>query len=284
MKPINYILFLFILLTSCGVSKKSVVLNEKIKDTISIDKKEIEKVNNEDSIYLDYKNKEDDVIFTGVNKKNDDDIKKLKNERDEFIKSIKTNKELSVVEPVVDNKYVEGLIAIKVPKNMIVGENYLVRIRITKEKNKTILIIGDRNIPISDDDNSLVNIEKISISPIMSAKLLGGRDSFIIDTLSTEFQNISKQGYTEWTWNLIPIKSGDNLLKLNVKIRIKEDGESYYKDIVVYDKKIKVKSNLRFSIISWFKENWQWFFVIILIPLIKWLYEEWKKNRDKKEE
>jgi hypothetical protein len=282
MKPINYILFLFILLTSCGVSKKSVVLNEKIKDTISTNEVAIEVI--KDSIYFDYNKKESDTAYMTGYKDPKNDYKKIKSERDKFIKSIKIDKELPVVEPVVDNKYVEGLIAIKVPKDMIVGENYLVKIRITKEKNKTILIVGDRNIPISDDDNSLVNIEKISISPIMSAKLLGGRDSFIIDTLSTEYQNISKQGYTEWTWSLIPIKSGENLLKLNVRIRVKEDGETYYKDIVVYDKKIKVKSNLKFSIITWFKENWQWFFVIILIPLIKWLYGEWKKNRDKKEE
>ena len=163
---------------------------------------------------------------------------------------------------------------------MIVGENYLVKIRITKEKNKTILIVGDRNIPISDDDNSLVNIEKISISPIMSANLIVSKNSFRIDILSTEYQNISERGYTEWAWNIIPLKGGDNLLKLNVKIRVKEDGESYYKDIVVFDRKIKVKSNIKFSIITWFSEHWQWLFGFILIPLIKWLYDEWKKKKE----
>ena len=69
-------------------------------------------------------------------------------------------------------------------------------------------------------------------------------------------------------------------MKLNVKIRIKEDGESYYKDIVVFDKKIKVKSNIKFSIITWISEYWQWLLVTILIPLIKWLYDEWKKRKE----
>jgi hypothetical protein len=181
---------------------------------------------------------------------------------------------------IQDPQYSEGLIAYKVPKDMIVGNSYLVKIRITKENNKTMLVVGDRKIPIADDDNSVVSVESINVSPIMSANLIVGKSSFRIDTLSTEYQNISKRGYTEWAWNIIPLKGGNNLLKLNVKIRVKEDGESYYKDIVVFDKKIKVKSNIRFSIITWISEYWQWLLVTILIPLIKWLYDEWKKRKE----
>ena len=182
---------------------------------------------------------------------------------------------------IQDPQYTQGLIAYKVPKNMTVGNSYLVKIRITKENNKTMLVVGDRKIPIADDvDNSVVEVEDINVSPIMSANLIVGKNSFRIDTLSTEYQNISKRGYTEWAWNIIPLKGGNNLLKLNVKIRIKEDGESYYKDIVVFDKKINIKSNIKFSIITWISEYWQWLLVTILIPLIKWLYDEWKKRKE----
>ena len=133
---------------------------------------------------------------------------------------------------------------------MIVGNSYLVKIRITKENNKTMLVVGDRKIPIADDvDNSVVEVEDINVSPIMSANLIVSKNSFRIDTL-------------------------------NVKIRIKEDGESYYKDIVVFDKKINIKSNIKFSIITWISEYWQWLLVTILIPLIKWLYDEWKKRKE----
>lgn len=182
---------------------------------------------------------------------------------------------------IQDPQYTEGLIAYKVPKDMVVGDSYLVKIRITKENNKTMLVVGDRKIPIVDDvDNSVVSVETINVSPIMSANLIVTKNSFRIDTLSTEYQNISNKGYTEWAWNIIPLKGGNNLLKLNVKIRVKEDGESYYKDIVVFDKKIKVKSNIKFSIITWISEHWEWFFGVILIPLIKWLYDEWKKRKE----
>lgn len=141
-----------------------------------------------------------------------------------------------------------------------------------------MLIVGDRNIPITDDDSN-IRVESINVSPVMSASLLVSENSFKVDKLSTEYQNITQKGYTEWSWNITPIKGGDNLLKLSVKIRIKENGESYYKDIVVFDRKVNIKSNIKFSIITWFGENWQWLFGVILIPIVKWLYEEFKKNR-----
>jgi hypothetical protein len=41
---------------------------------------------------------------------------------------------------------------------MIVGNKYTIKVRISRENNITKLVVGDRNIPISSDDNT-VNIE-----------------------------------------------------------------------------------------------------------------------------
>ena len=81
-----------------------------------------------------------------------------------------------------------------------------------------MLVVGDRNIPISDDKSDIVSVESISVSPVMSASLLSDKGTFRVDTLSTQYQNISERGYTEWAWNIIPLKGGNNLLKLNVII------------------------------------------------------------------
>lgn len=178
----------------------------------------------------------------------------------------------------LSKEYSNGLIAYKVPKEMQVGHSYLIKIRITRENNTTLLIVGDRKIPIADENNSVVNIESISISPIMSATLYTTKGSFKVDTLSTEYQNISEKGYTEWGWNIVPLKGGNNLLKLNVKIRVKEDGETYFKDITVFDKKILIKSNIKFSIITWISTYWQYLLTVILIPIIKFAYEKFKKK------
>lgn len=274
MKTIKYILFLFLfIIISCKSIKNTPApppppVVDKGSDTDS------------DGVadYMDGESVGSIVKLSGPKLNKDIDIIYLDS------KNIVPKKELPKKE-IEDPQYSVGHIATKVPKEMTVGKSYLVKIRITKENNLTVLTIGDRNIPIDDDNgNSIVTIEKISISPIMSANLKVVKGTFKIDTLSTEYQNISKKGYTEWAWNIIPIKSGQNLLKLNVKVRIKEDGETYYKDIVVFDQKVKIKSNIRYTVLTWFSEYWQWLFGVILIPIIKVIYDEWKKRRDKKEE
>jgi hypothetical protein len=45
---------------------------------------------------------------------------------------------------------------------MIVGNKYTIKVRISRENNITKLVVGDRNIPISSDDNTTVNIESIT--------------------------------------------------------------------------------------------------------------------------
>jgi len=174
-----------------------------------------------------------------------------------------------------------GLIAYSVPSEMSVGKEYIVKIRISKDNNRTVLIIGDRKIPISDDSSN-VSIEEITISPIMSANLISQKGNFEITSLSTELQNIQDQGYTEWSWAITPLKGGNNNLKLNIKIRVKEDGENYYKDITIFERKIKVKSNITYNISETIYNNWQWLIVIIIIPLIKWLISFYRKKDDNK--
>ena len=294
MKPIKYILFLFLFIV---ISCKSIMTKPQlVDDSTDTKKSEVSLDYDQDGVPDIYDKCPDiqgsidnmgcpdveeiqvigDILEVGSNATTIPiDRKSIKTSKNNKSKNL--NKEVIIQEP----QYSDGLIAYKVPKDMIVGNSYLVKIRITKENNKTMLVVGDRKIPIVDDvDNSVVSVETINVSPIMSANLIVSKNSFRIDTLSTEYQNISKRGYTEWAWNIIPLKGGDNLLKLNVKIRIKEDGEVYYKDIVVFDKRINIKSNIKFSIITWISEYWQWLLVTILIPLIKWLYDEWKKRRE----
>ena len=177
----------------------------------------------------------------------------------------------------------KGLIAYSVPNEMQVGDEYLVKVRISKKNDKTVLLVGDREIPISDNLNS-VKVESITVSPIMSASLLSSKKDFEITTLSTDIQNIDDEGYTEWAWSVSPLQGGENNLKLNVKIRIKEDGNDYYKDITVFERKIKVKSNIGSSIKDFIFNNWEWFMGVIFIPLFQWFWLLWKRKKEKKEE
>jgi hypothetical protein len=175
-----------------------------------------------------------------------------------------------------------GLIAYSVPSEMQVGEEYSVKVRISKKNDKTVLLVGDREIPISDNLEE-VKVESITISPVMSASLLSSKKDFEITSLSTDIQNIDDEGYTEWAWSVIPLQGGENNLKLNVKIRIQEEGKDYYKDITVFERKIKVKSNLGSGIKDFISNNWEWFMGVIFIPLFQWLWLLWKRKKEEKD-
>lgn len=179
-------------------------------------------------------------------------------------------------------KYIKGLIAYSVPDEMTVGENYSVKIRISKDTTeKKTLIIGETKIHIADTTiNSTITIESIRVSSIMSASLTSNSDEYFkITSKSTETQNIEQFGYTEWEWNVIPLKGGDNPLKLIIKVRIiSEDGEKSFKDIVVFEKNITTKTNITYSVKNVATKYWQWSLSTLIIPFIVWFYNRKKKK------
>jgi hypothetical protein len=179
---------------------------------------------------------------------------------------------------------IKGLIAYSVPDEMTVGENYNVKIRITKDSTqKKTLVIGDNKIPINDTTvQSTITIESIRVSSIMSASLTtDSEENFKIASKSTETQNIEQLGYTEWEWNVMPLKSGEHELKLIIKVRItSEDGEKSFKDIVVFEKNVFAKKNISYSIKNLFNKYWQWSLSTLIIPFIVWLYNRKKKKKE----
>jgi len=178
----------------------------------------------------------------------------------------------------------KGTIAYSVPNDMVVGKQYPIKVRITKEKGKEVnqtLVLGDREIPISDVTlDSKVTIENIRVERTMTAQLLSEDDAFEISAMNTDNQVVEDEGYTEWSWVVVPLKSGTSYLKMIIKIKVVSGEETYYKDIVVFDKNIKVKANVSLGVESWLSKYWQWLMTTIIIPLVIFFY---KKRKEKKE-
>ncbi len=188
--------------------------------------------------------------------------------------------------PTTNKNLIKGLIAYSVPEEMTVGESYDIKIRITKDSTqKKTLVVGDNEIPINDTTvNSTITIESIRVSSIMSASLSGDGENFKITAKSSEVQNIEEFGYTEWEWNVIPLKSGENELKLIIKVRIiSADGEKSFKDIVVFEKNILTKKNISYSIQNTISKYWQWSLSTLIIPFFIWLYNRKKKKKEDEE-
>lgn len=217
---------------------------------------------------------EEEIITSSEPRPSKNEVPHKKTKLNKLEKESNTNLDTNI-----NNK---GQVAYSVPLEMKVGEEYTVRVRITKQKDKTVLILGDE-IPISDDITN-VRVEPIRVSSVMSASLYGKKGDFEIESTSTEFQNIEDFGYTEWSWLVTPLKGGQNNLKLNIKIRIQDNGQDFYKDITVFEKKVKVKSNITSSFFDFVKQNWEWFMSVIFIPLIRWIFLWWRKIKEEKKD
>jgi hypothetical protein len=171
-----------------------------------------------------------------------------------------------------------GIIAYSVPKEMQVAKTYTVRLRISKEKNKIQLIDGN-DMPISDIRvDSKIVIASLKVEPIMSAKLITDSSKMTVQPVSTEAQDIDKEGFTEWTWRLTPKSSGNILLRIVVNIRQNNEGDMIIKDIPVYDDIVLVKSNVAFSVRDFISKYWQWIMTTIIIPFIVWFYNKKKSS------
>lgn len=290
----KYIFFLFLfILFSCKTNKNTIVsptpletlcdsdedgvddMYDKCPDT----KGSVENMGCPDILSENYSGTKDDRIVSSP--KESETVIYNKDTKSKNVKKTEVKNETLIIKPKEVRP--RGLIAYYVPNEMEVDDDYLVKVRISKQNNRTVLLVGDREIPISDNLED-VRVESITVSPIMSASLLSSKRDFEITSLSTEIQNIDDEGYTEWSWSVIPLQGGENNLKLNIKIRIQEEGKDYYKDITVFERKIKVKSNLGSSIKDFILKNWEWFMGVIFIPLFQWFWLLWKRRKEKKEE
>lgn len=279
MKSLIYVLLFFIILSSCKVSKQLSNNTNVNKDSVIVfvDSSYIEDL--VDSVYI----KKDDNLEVNANiKEVDVEVNKDKHQIDDRIKLNKITDNAEVVDKVGDvQKIGEGVIAYSIPNEMIVGKYYSVKLRISKDTNKSKLILGDREIPINDVSvSSKITIESIRVESVMSAQLISEEVSFKIESKSTEFQNIEDNGYTEWEWRITPLKGGSNFLKLLVKVRVINESGEFYKDIIVFDRNVNVKSNALFSFKNWLFNYWQWIISTIISPFIIWFYK--KKSEEKK--
>ena len=277
----NILIYLMVLvLFSCGVSKEVEVKKENVvvgKDDDSI----INNNNNESNVdeIIGMENEKDDRLPNFINTTG--------NSNNTPVSLPKVSKIVSGDHKVLVNDYVDdskvktsnGLLVYTIPDDLKVGEYFTVKVRISKDKNKQSIVLGSRGITIYEGDvNSNVNIELIDIKRSMSAQLLGDSDIFSISSLSSDFQDIDSSDYTEWEWRVMPLKSGNNYLKLLIRVKNKDD---IYKDITIFDKKILIKPNIKYSAGGWFSNNWQYLFSTLLIPIFTWLWNRRRKKRSK---
>ena len=193
----------------------------------------------------------------------------------------KTNlKVVDATSKLKENDTTSGWIAYSVPEEMKVAKTYSVKVRISKKsgsQTKADLILGSADAINNPSLPSVATIEDVKVSGEMSAELRADAGAFDIKALSTPVQNIDNESYTEWEWVVTPKKSGDSPLKLIIRVK------DLNKDIVVFNKNIKIKKNVTVAVGGFFEKYWQWLMTTIIIPIFIYFWNRKKKKRNKKE-
>ena len=193
----------------------------------------------------------------------------------------KTNlKVVDATSKLKENDTTSGWIAYSVPEEMKVAKTYSIKVRISKKsgsQTKAHLILGSSDAINNPSLPSVATIEDVKVSGEMSAELRADAGAFDIKALSTKIQNIDNESYTEWEWVVTPKKSGDSPLKLIIRVK------DLNKDIVVFNKNIKIKKNVTVAVGGFFQKYWQWFMTTIIIPIFIYFWNRKKKKRNKKE-
>nr|QNO48559.1 hypothetical protein JAJEHNPH_00018 [Methanosarcinales archaeon ANME-2c ERB4]QNO48934.1 hypothetical protein OEPDFBKK_00010 [Methanosarcinales archaeon ANME-2c ERB4] len=168
-------------------------------------------------------------------------------------------------------KLAPGLILFNPPKKMRVGVRERVEVRISKNVTEDLSTgLKGRGEP---------QIENISVSTFMKVHLTG--DNFDIKPLSEVEQVVSDEGFTQWEYDVIPNKHGNQILQLKVTARIKiPDGEEQY-SYPVLERDISVKVNPIYSITHFIEIHWQWIVGAIIGSGIFTLIVEWRRRQKK---
>lgn len=159
-----------------------------------------------------------------------------------------------------------GIILYEIPDSMKIGKVSEVFIRISSDKS---------SVTITENTSNKTQTASIRVSSNMEVELIDpASDAFKIVENNTARQIIENgDTYTEWRWDVTPLKSGMKSLKIVVSI-IKDGGtkQKVYVDSVI------VKSNPILQTENFFEKYWQWMMSSIVIPFIIWFWKR-KKRR-----
>jgi len=155
-----------------------------------------------------------------------------------------------------------GMIMFNPPSQMKLGTTERVEVRITHDPGQDLVrALKGRGVP---------QIEAVRVGSLMKARLSG--EAFSIKALNDDAQIISPKGYTEWAWEVSPLKAGVQKLYLHITVRIRLPYGEENKDHPVMDRMVYVEVNPIYSTKKFISNHWQWIVGALIIPLIGWIW------------
>ena len=149
-----------------------------------------------------------------------------------------------------------GTMVYNPPDKMTVGVRERVEARISREEFTEGLAQGlkGRGVP---------QVEEIKVGTLMKVRLMG--DRFDIKPLSHEEQVVARSEFTQWEWDVVPLKAGRQVLSLSVTVKIPVPGYGEkQRDYPVLERDIDVSVNRMDSIMNFLGDNWKWLITTII--------------------
>lgn len=164
-----------------------------------------------------------------------------------------------------------GNLVYDIPDTMKYMNIYQVVVRIDRTPKKEFVFEG-----LTDPVEATIRT-----SDVMEVELIDPTEkSFSIVRINNPQQIVDTIDYTQWVFDVVPLRSGS--LKLKVVVSIISNGN---KKQVVYSDDVTVTSNIvalaKVQTKTFFEKHWKWVMTVIVIPFVIWFYNSKKKKNDK---
>lgn len=165
-------------------------------------------------------------------------------------------------------------IAFTVPEKVNIAESFEVRALIDPTKTESELV---RIICSQDPCENQTFSDTILVSRVVVSELKG--KGFNVKAITPEKQPISFTEPTEWIWQVEPTEVGIRKLFLTVNAIVEVDGEKETRQLRTFKKPITIEITTAQIVNNWFKDNWQWFWSALIVPIFVYFWSQRKKKR-----
>ena len=153
-----------------------------------------------------------------------------------------------------------GQILFNPPQEMKVGKAERIEVRITQD------LYAELKKGLKGRGHAEINIAKVG--GFMKANLTG--EHFIINKLNEEEQLVTGDEYTQWAWDVLPLKSGNRTIHLQISVKIILPTTVGRKDHPVIDNEVFVSVNPVFTTSQFVSRNWKWMVTALILPFLAW--------------
>jgi hypothetical protein len=173
------------------------------------------------------------------------------------------------------NRLPTGSLTFNAPSEMRVGE--------TRDMEAVVSRKAHDKIAQALRGGGIATTVRLKVAPTMAAQLLASDREFHITALQPDVPLVfGPDGKIHWFWRIEPLKSGRNLeMQLILQAVFEAGGRNDTKRLNAITRAVVIRVNAQNPWdqgIGFFKDNWQWLWTALLVPLAGWAWTDRRKK------